>query len=137
MRKITSKVLVEKRFWTKVEKTEGCWLWMGALAHGYGRVKDGKKIVQAHRFAYELLRGPIPDGLQIDHLCRIPNCVNPEHMEPVTMSENLRRGVHFERNRTHCPQGHPYDELNTRHTSRGDRICRACERERYHRRKAS
>jgi hypothetical protein len=85
-----------ERFWEKVAKGEGCWLWTGArLRGGYGTINAGGHAATsllAHRVAYELVRGPIPDGLQIDHLCRNRACVNPYHMEPVSQAENLRRG---------------------------------------------
>lgn len=122
-----------ERFWTKFERDEfGCWLWHAAADHlGYGRIGLAGKVVLAHRFAYELLVGPIPAGLDLDHLCRVPACVNPAHLEPVTHRENQRRGMarHFlgleQSRKTHCPQGHPYDEANTyRHNGR--RYCRTC-----------
>ena len=124
------------RFWTKVEKTDSCWLWRGALDRkGYGHFTIGHQTKSAHRYAYELLVGPIPEGLHIDHLCRVHNCVNPEHLEPVTTKENTRRGLRGVL-LTHCPRGHAYDERNTGWGQRG-RYCRACHRERYHERKKS
>jgi hypothetical protein len=84
------------RFWDKVQdrpKGEGCWLWEGAInSQGYGNFWDGVRFVKAHRFAYECLIGEIPEGLTIDHLCRVRHCVNPSHLEPVTMRENFLRG---------------------------------------------
>ena len=114
------------RFWAKVEFTDTCWLWRGAtIPRGYGRFFSEKRcLVLAHRWAYEFCVGPIPDGLQIDHLCRVRLCVRPDHLEPVTRIENLRRGWRLI---TSCPQGHPYDEENTRHY-KGSRFCRACDR---------
>lgn len=90
----------EPRFWVKVEKTESCWLWTGATnGLGYGKFKADPRTpaVYAHRYAYELVVGPIPEGLQLDHCCENPPCVNPAHLEPVTQAENVRRG--FERRR--------------------------------------
>ena len=92
---------VEERFWAKINKNAegGCWEWTKALhSRGYGQMITGSKTtkrhnVYAHRFAYETLVGPIPDGLVLDHLCRNPKCVNPAHLEPVTRQENIRRGA--------------------------------------------
>lgn len=123
----------EERFWSKVEKTDGCWLWTGALnGGGYGRFNVGRRLY-AHRAAYLMFVGPIPDGLQIDHLCRVRHCVNPDHLEPVTHAENVRRGEvgTRERMRTHCPHGHEYTEANTYvHPRDGSRKCMACARRR-------
>jgi hypothetical protein len=80
------------RFWSKVSKTDACWLWTGTLdAKGYGQFWDGQVIARAPRFAYEFLVDAIPEGLTIDHLCRVVACVNPAHLEPVTSEENTRR----------------------------------------------
>jgi hypothetical protein len=120
----------EKRFWAKVNKTDSCWLWTGALDFaGYGRFNMSGGMKSAHRLAYEWLVGPIPEGLQLDHLCRVTNCVRPSHLDPVTARENGRRGVKGVLT-THCPIGHPYNEENTRITPRGWRICRTCHRDR-------
>jgi HNH endonuclease len=86
---------VEQRFWAKVDQGDGtgCWLWTGAKLHGgYGHMRGGTADTTAHRIAYELLVGPIPKGLEIDHLCRVRACVRPDHLEPVTRAENDRRG---------------------------------------------
>jgi len=83
------------RFWDKVqaEPNTGCWLWdANTTRGGYGHFKVSGRMVYAHRLAYEKLVGPIPDGLSLDHLCRVPGCVNPDHLEPVTHAENVRRG---------------------------------------------
>lgn len=81
-------------FWAKVEKTDTHWLWTGAhQSRGYGSFAIAGKTYQAHRLAYETAYGPIPDGLTIDHLCRVPSCVNPEHLEAVSLAENNRRGA--------------------------------------------
>ena len=84
---------VEQRFWEKVEKTETCWLWTGFKERkGYGYFRDGDFVWKAHRYAYELLVGPIPDGATIDHaVCGNTSCVNPAHLEPVSRAENTRR----------------------------------------------
>ncbi len=120
-----------KRFWSKAHVADnGCWEWTGTkYTQGYGSfIVDGRRC-PAHRVAYETLVGPIPEGLECDHLCRNRPCVNPAHIEPVTSSVNTLRGDHAQRRKTHCPQGHPYDEENTVHY-RGQRGCRACDRER-------
>lgn len=125
-----------RRFWTKVEFTGFCWLWTRALnSKGYGSFRTGGKHHLADRFAYELLVGFIPDDLQLDHLCRIHNCVNPDHVEPVTPAVNSQRGfagLEFkiaQLAKTHCPAGHPYDEVNTYRRLNGQRMCRECHRE--------
>ena len=144
---------VTTRFWAKVTRggVDECWLWTGAINHGgYGRFRgrDGRAVL-AHRFAYEAVIGQIPDGLHIDHLCRVRACVNPSHLEAVTQTVNNKRvppqasPFVARRNaaRTHCAQGHPYDESNTGRRASGHRYCRACARERmarlYQQRRAS
>lgn len=134
------------RFWTKVNKDRPipadrpelgpCWLWTGSLnSHGYGvfgrgrRGRNGLPTFFAHRIAYLLSVGPIPDGLQPDHLCRNHSCVNPDHVEPVTGQVNTLRGNTIPAAhalKTQCPSGHPYDEVNTR-WYQGRRYCRACD----------
>lgn len=84
----------EERFWAKVEVTSGCWLWTGAPDRkGYGHLHVAGRSVKAHRFAYELLVGPIPAGHVIDHLCRTEGCVRPDHLEAVRQVTNVRRGA--------------------------------------------
>lgn len=129
-----------ERFWEKVDKNgpNGCWIWIGLrTAHpvfDYGRFFFSKNVaVAAHRFAWQLLNGPVPEGLELDHLCRNPPCVNPDHLEAVTHQENILRGNSVpagNANATHCVHGHPFDEANTYYASDGSRSCRACGRER-------
>ncbi|MFG2076909.1 HNH endonuclease signature motif containing protein [Nonomuraea maritima] len=116
---------VEARFLDKVIKTSGCWLWTGTIGrlNGYGTFSVRQKKVYAHRWAYEHFVGPIPEGYQVDHLCRVRDCVNPTHLEAVTQEENLRRQAAAV---THCHEGHEYTEKNTRVTSYGTRRCRTC-----------
>ena len=123
---------VETRFWKYVspEPNSGCWLWTGAVqSHGYGHIHSApdRKWVRAHRLSYEMHKGPIPEGLDLDHKCRVRSCVNPDHLEPVTRIVNLFRSPIFIGNKTHCKHGHLFDEKNTRRrTDRPGRICRRC-----------
>jgi hypothetical protein len=105
----------------------GCWIWLGSCdRNGYGVFTYYGKHM-AHRFIYEWYVGPIPDGLDLDHLCKNKSCVNPEHVEPVTRQVNIQRK--YERRGT-CPAGHKYSEQNTHIGSNGYRKCRVCDRER-------
>jgi hypothetical protein len=120
---------------------EGCWPWQGSTfkSSGYGqihvRLRAGKwSSTVAHRVAYEIYRGPIPDGSVLDHLCRNRSCVNPAHLEAVDDRTNILRGTGFaarHARKTHCPASHPYSPENTYLDSRGLRHCRACFRDRY------
>jgi len=120
------------RFWPKVNKGNGCWEWNASLTRfGYGAFYWRGQMRPAHRFAYEDIKGAIPDKLTIDHLCRNRSCVNPDHLEAVTQRVNVLRGQGItaaEARRTHCPLGHPYDLFNTYIRPGGKRIrdCRAC-----------
>lgn len=118
----------------------GCWEWTGAIdRNGYGRIRVNGKLDRAHRASYETHVGQIPDGLHIDHLCRNRRCLNPDHLEPVTPAENVRRGEGHG-SETHCPEGHPYAGDNLyEHTDRHGytrRMCRACNVERGRRLRA-
>lgn len=106
----------------------GCWLWTAAKnPAGYGVVSRDRRARLAHRVVYEVVVGPIPDGSDLDHLCSTPACIHPDHLEPVSHGENMRRA--YWATRTHCPSGHPYDEANTYHRpERPGRECRACRR---------
>lgn len=111
-----------------------CWTWTGAHSEDRPHVKWGGKVQLVYRVVWELLVGPLPEGITLDHLCLNPSCVNPDHLEPVTMAENRRRAHTHNRNRTHCKRGHEFTEDNTR-THGGSRQCKTCksdyDRERY------
>jgi hypothetical protein len=122
---------LKERFMEKVspEPNTGCWLWAAVTSRGYGQIcgEDGK-MKAAHRTSYEMFVGPISPGLQIDHLCKVTCCVNPEHLEAVTPLVNTLRSnglaaVHARK--TKCPQGHPYSGYD----NRGSRVCRVCQRQ--------
>jgi len=126
---------LEDRFWEKVLKGPNHWLWAGGTTTlGYGTIWDGERNAMAHRVSWEIAHGEkIPPGLVIDHLCRLPKCVNPAHLEVVTISVNTSRGRAGEvggaknRAKTHCPQGHPYSPENTYYYKDGKvRVCREC-----------
>lgn len=113
------------------EPNSGCWLWLGyGTANGYGSLRIDGKHVLAHRAAYELYKGPIPAGLDLDHLCRVRCCVNPDHLEPVTRSVNLRRGIEARG----CKNGHAFSAdgfaMIRRADGRFERRCKLCHRKR-------
>ncbi len=129
----------------------GCWLWTGHVhsRSGYGTLRVDKRIIRAHRYSYEAQVGPIPEGLNLDHLCHTRDqdcaggptclhrrCVNPDHLEPVTIAVNVNRGAKGKDRLTHCPQGHAYEGSNLYVDKTGRRHCRACRnatvRRRYH-----
>lgn len=117
------------RFWSKVVvDATGCWLWAANTSMGYGQIIHDGRQVGAHRVAYEVLVGPIPEGLHIDHLCRVRHCVNPGHLEPVTQKENNRRALLHVAAKTHCKRGHEFTPENTRRsrTRPRTRMCIAC-----------
>jgi len=112
------------RFWSKVNKTESCWLWLESKSDRYGRFKLREKNLLAHRVSYELSVGQIPKGLQIDHLCRNTKCVNPEHLEPVTCRENIMRGdglAASNAKKETCKCGNKFDKIY-----QGRRCCSKC-----------
>lgn len=112
----------------EIDPTTGCWLWGGALGPGgYGQMATGGRHYYAHRFIYEQVYGPISSGLDLDHLCRVRQCVNPEHLEPVTRWENLRRGLPGESwVKTYCVHGHKFTVTNTYINRDGHRSCQIC-----------
>lgn len=125
---------VLQRFWKKVAVDEetGCWVWKAYKnENGYGTFWVGGKKIYAHRHAWELLKGPIPAGLELDHLCRVRSCVRPEHLEPVDQRTNILRGIAptaVNATKTECVNGHPFDEANTYRYPDGKRDCRRCRR---------
>lgn len=132
------------RFWAKVAlpNEQGCMLWLACKGPtGYGSFGAAGANLRVHRVSYILAYGSIPDGLVIDHLCRVRHCVNPAHLEAVTQRENVRRGNlgsspasllgglatgALSRAKTHCPRGHAYSDENTYVAPLGDRRCREC-----------
>ena len=119
----------------------GCWLWTRALkGAGYAQVSHGsRRSVSAHILAYQFTKGAVPDGMELDHLCRIPSCINPDHLEPVTRRENILRGAgpakarllvaafhERKRRQTHCKRGHEFTDENTHIGKSGARFCLAC-----------
>lgn len=122
----------EDRFWPKVQKTETCWLWTGCrTARGYGRFMFNRRVQPAHRVSYQLLVGPIPEGTELDHLCRVKHCVRPEHLDPVPHQVNVQRGLAGQHTairyatRTHCDKGHALTPDNLLGHVSG-RQCRRC-----------
>jgi hypothetical protein len=141
----TRGLATEDRLWARVNRLGPvpdfaphlgpCWVWTGGLDNGYGRMRIGNSLFHTHRLSYELSVGPIPEGLHIDHLCRVPACCNPSHLEAVTPRENSRRGFSpwaRKARQTHCKNGHPLSGDNLYRNSQGNRGCRTCRKE-YHR----
>jgi len=123
------KPLAERVLTNYVLSDTGCWVWTRTRGktYGYGHVKSGGRMRRVHRVSWELANGPIPAGLQLDHLGRNPACINPAHLEPVTNEENQRRAAAVH---TSCRRGHPYTVENTRCGSgSAKRVCRTCVRE--------
>lgn len=122
----------ERYFWERVRKTDGCWLWVGNIRDdGYGRAWFDKSRYQAHRVSYVLAGGVLPEGLVLDHLCRVRNCVNPAHVDLVENGVNVLRGVGasaLNARKSACKWGHPFSEENTLITPAGHRACRPCRR---------
>jgi hypothetical protein len=118
---------LEALFVARLDKSGECWVWTGPLKpDGYGRLTRNHRAVYAHRYAYELWVGPIPSGLELDHLCLTKACVRPDHLEPVTKLENMQRSWKLRARTTHCPRGHEYD----RFYPSGQKRCSTCQAER-------
>lgn len=122
----------DAKFWARVERQDGgCWLWLGTRTpQGYGMFSVSHKVsASAHRFAYYQFRGVIPDGLTLDHLCRVRHCVNPDHLEAVRGAENTARGTGpsaINARKTHCVRGHALTPENVLITKNKWRLCRTC-----------
>jgi HNH endonuclease len=110
-----------------VIQENGCALWPGSLnGSGYAHGRWGRRVVTLHRLLYEAVKGPVPDGMVLDHVCGERSCINFAHLEPVTSGENTRRGRRPQREKTHCPEGHLLSGDNLYRTNAGARQCRAC-----------
>ena len=132
---------LEERFWSKVDMSGDCWLWTGAqMGPGYGHLRVGRRsegTITAHRFAWEQANGAVPEGMELDHLCRVRHCVNPAHIEAVPHRTNVLRGnaptaILYREGR--CANGHAVSPENTyfRKGTRKVVSCRAYLRERRH-----
>lgn len=135
------------KLWDKVDKDGPipthrpelgpCWLWTGCISTGgYAKVGTTRKTLYAHRVSYEQTHGPIPTGLDIDHLCRVRRCIRPSHLEATTRKVNLRRGLNARSMRTHCIRGHALSGVNLKVLRDGRRNCWACIRDSRDRRAA-
>jgi hypothetical protein len=123
-----------ERLWARIEITDSCWLWTGQTTDkGYGSISEGRRSLVAHRVVYEQLVGVIPEGLQLDHLCRVTRCVNPDHLEAVTGRINTLRGIGptaQNARKTQCPAGHAYASFGEI-DARGYRCCSECKRKQW------
>lgn len=128
---MANRITPEDRFWPKVDRSGDCWLWTGGTTNGgYGMFWFEGQMRVAHRWLYERINGAVPKELDLDHLCRTRACVNPSHLEPVTRSENLRRGEvpQLYNKPTKCKQGHEFTPENTINRAGGGRHCKTCTR---------
>lgn len=132
-KKLSKTATVTERFLDKVFiDPAGCWVWIGATTmlglhknFPYGNFAGR----QAHRISWELFKGPIPKGLEMDHLCKVTNCVNPEHLEPVTRLENVRRSSRFLKDGEYCKRGHLVIPGNYKIRKEGFKRCLLCMKE--------
>ncbi len=121
-----------ERFWPKVVKSGDCWMWEGnRTPRGYGMFWSGERLVSAYRWAYEDAEGSVPNGMELDHLCRVHACVRPSHLEAVVHRTNILRGVGptaINARKTHCNYGHLYSDDNLYLPPSGQRVCLTCKR---------
>lgn len=129
---INGRTLRERLLSRLIIDPSGCVLWTGAItSHGYGQIRVDGRNERVHRVMYEMFAGPIPDGLQLDHLCRVRHCANVDHLELVTPRVNTLRGIGVtaaNAGKDQCKNGHPFDLLNTYWSPTGRRECRTCHR---------
>jgi len=134
MMKYRMKLSTEDNFWDKVLFTTDCWKWLASKTKtGYGRFRSGKECIPSHRFSFELYKGKVPEGLEINHICNNTSCVNPSHLEAITHQENCLKGDVGNNNqnsrKTHCQKGHPITGDNLYMLPDGRRQCVICKRE--------
>ena len=123
----------KERLWQRIDTTGPCWEWEGCRVVGYGKVYAGGRTWRVHRLVWELLVGPIPDGMVLDHLCHNRACSNPDHLQVTTQRENITRGGTLPAmwlRQTHCVNGHPLSGDNLGTGSDGERRCKTCHRDR-------
>jgi len=119
-----------ERFWDKVIKTDTCWLWMGKIDDGYGRFHTAGKYYLVHRMSFVVLKQKLQENTQVDHLCKVRNCLNPDHLDEVTSKENTRRGLAkiYNTDPNKCPYGHDYDgEIAGKAEGSIYKVCRKCQ----------
>ena len=130
-------VLGFDRLWNKVDATGDCWLWTASQRMGYGSFRYDGKLRYAHRLVYELLIGDIPNGLTVEHHCRVRTCVNPAHLSLMTSGDNSRNSPATSQSvnlrKTHCVKGHPYSPDNTIRLGDASRRCKKCANEQWNR----
>jgi hypothetical protein len=117
----------DRRWWRDAQQDFGCWIWAGSSSGGYGTIWNGERNVMAHVYGWEMTRGPLPEGMELDHVCRVPLCVKFTHFEVVTRATNISRRPPA----NECRQGHPLVPGNVyRYPKSGARLCIACHPER-------